>query len=495
VTVVFPGGGTGTLSGSQIQSVTSTSFVMVINFNGNPGAYGVRVNNPGGAQSNTFNFTVQPPPPPNPVINSISPANPVGSCGNQTICVFGSGFQFGLTVTVTFPNGGGTTLSGSQIQNVTPTSFCILITLNGAGTWCIRVNNPGGQQSSVFCFTVQTASPHITSISPSSPPATVGNQNVDVFGSNFQSGLTVTVFFPGGGSGTLSGSQILNVACTSFRMVINFNGNPGNYGIRVNNPNGQQSNTFNFNAHTLVAIPPGFDLIISDTGVQVYRKDYVGGQPDFVTIVNLNSGTIRNLTGSVANPPNAIVNRKSMSQFWADAISLATVQQRAKVVVNGAFFSTNDAPTPIAFGLKVNSETISYGYGLNEYPGLIRTFSFDTSTGVAVIQPYAVGTFNGLTPEVVGALDPAANKSADSYIGRTFVGVRDDDGDALPETVLLFLSSYARQVDASNVLTAFGATTKAMFDGGGSTGLIINGIPYIAATRTVPHAIAVYAGR
>jgi hypothetical protein len=35
---------------------------MVIDLNGNLGSYGIRVNNPSGAQSNTFNFTAQAPP-------------------------------------------------------------------------------------------------------------------------------------------------------------------------------------------------------------------------------------------------------------------------------------------------------------------------------------------------------------------------------------------------------------------------------------------------
>ena len=56
--VGFPGGGGSTLSGTQIQSVAANSFVMVINFNGNPGSYSIRVNNPDGGQSNTYSFSV-----------------------------------------------------------------------------------------------------------------------------------------------------------------------------------------------------------------------------------------------------------------------------------------------------------------------------------------------------------------------------------------------------------------------------------------------------
>jgi len=93
--------------------------------------------------------------------------------------------------------------------------------------------------SNAFGFTVGAAksSPQISNVAPGLA-ATAGNQNVSVTGSQFQSGLTVTVGFPGGGSGTLSGTQILNVTASSFVMVINFNGNPGGYTIQVNNPDG-----------------------------------------------------------------------------------------------------------------------------------------------------------------------------------------------------------------------------------------------------------------
>src|SRR5262249_54063638 len=145
---------------------------------------------------------------------------------DQSIAVLGSNFQAGLTVTAFFPNSGGSaTLSGTQIQNVTATSFTMLATLNGAGTWGMRVNNPDGQQSSVFNFTVappQVIGPTITSISPSSPAATgIGDQAVSVFGSNFQSGLTATVTWPSG-SATLTGAQIQNVTSTSFQALIDF---------------------------------------------------------------------------------------------------------------------------------------------------------------------------------------------------------------------------------------------------------------------------------
>lgn len=93
-----------------------------------------------------------------PSISSISPSTPTASGSNQNITISGSSFQSGLTVFISFPGGGGTTLSGSQIQSVTSTSFVMVATLSTTGTWSIRVNNPDGGQSNTFFFTVQSAS-------------------------------------------------------------------------------------------------------------------------------------------------------------------------------------------------------------------------------------------------------------------------------------------------------------------------------------------------
>jgi hypothetical protein len=241
VTAFFPSGGSTTLSGTQIHSLTTTSFVMVTTLNAT-GTWRIRVNNSDGTQSGTFNFTVRAP---SPAISSISPASPTVSSANQNVSVFGTNFRSGLTVTAFFPSGGSTTLSGTQIHSLTTTSFVMVATLNATGTWGIRVNNSDGTQSGTFNFTVRAPSPVISSISPASPTVSGANQNVSVFGANFRSGLTVTAFFPSGGSTTLSGTQIQSLSGTSFVLRVTL-GARGNWGIRVNNADGSQSNTFNF---------------------------------------------------------------------------------------------------------------------------------------------------------------------------------------------------------------------------------------------------------
>lgn len=232
-----------TLSGTQLRNVTPTSFEALITL-ADPGAYSLQVINPDGQESNRFAFSALAS---GPQINSISPSSPFAIAGNQSVTVFGSGFVSGLTVTVTFPSGGSSILSGAQIVGVGPNSFQMLVDFSGIpGQYSIRVTNPNGQSSSSFTFSVARSSPSIAGITPASPPAVVGDQQVAVSGSGFQAGLSVLVRFPSGGSSILSGSQVLFANASSFVMLINFSGIPGTYSIQVFNPDGVSSNTFSF---------------------------------------------------------------------------------------------------------------------------------------------------------------------------------------------------------------------------------------------------------
>ncbi|RUT10169.1 hypothetical protein DSM106972_006640 [Dulcicalothrix desertica PCC 7102] len=49
------------------------------------------------------------------------------------------------------------------------------------------------------------------------------------------------------------------------------------------------------------SIPQGFQAVIKDNGVQVYKKDYPNGKQEYVTVVNIVNATITNLTGEVVN--------------------------------------------------------------------------------------------------------------------------------------------------------------------------------------------------
>jgi hypothetical protein len=278
---VFNGGGTkiATLSGSQILNVTATSFTMVVNLGSTASTFGIEVVNPDGGRSTRFTFSTTAP---NPVVNSISP-NPVPVFnGNQNVQVFGSSFQFNLTVDVF--NSSGTkisTLSGSQILNVTPTSFTMVVNLGStASSFGIEVVNPNGGRSSRFTFSTVSPNPSVSSISPNPVPTFNANQNVQVFGSNFQTNLTVDVFNSGGTKiATLSGSQILNVTATSFTMVANFGSTASTFGIEVVNPDGGRSTRFTFSTTALNPVvssisPNPVPVFNGNQNVQVFGSNF-----------------------------------------------------------------------------------------------------------------------------------------------------------------------------------------------------------------------------
>ena len=249
--------------------------------------------------------------------------------------------------------------------------------------------------------------------------------------------------------------------------------------------------------YPIKAIPArcGFQPIMKATGVTVYYNNPQASKKEYITVIQTTQAKIENLTGTVFSIPASKVSKKPLADFWQEAVNSNTSTRKARIVINGTFFSTKQEPTGIAFGLKASGKIITYGYGIaNEYPGEIRTFSFNPQAGFASIQPYSTELFRRF-PEVIGALDAKANKAATKYLPRTFVGVRDDNGDNLNETVIFYSSNYARQVDARNALKCFGANTSAMLDGGGSTGIIIDGKPLIDTVRKIPHAIGVYEGK
>jgi hypothetical protein len=88
-----------------------------------------------------------------------------------------------------------------------------------------------------------------------------------------------------------------------------------------------------------------------------------------------------------------------------------------------------------------------------------------------------------------------ADKKKSEWIPRTFVGVRDDDGNGHSETVIFYSTKGAPQSRAVSVLSGFGAGSKMMLDGGGSTGLIVGGSEYIPTSRSLPQVFIIFSGK
>lgn len=97
--------------------------------------------------------------------------------------------------------------------------------------------------------------PRIDSIEPATPPAWIGVKPIKVRGSGFHPGLSVTMTFPGGGGITLDGVAVLDVASNEFTLMADFNNNPGEYRIRINSPEGMNSDWLVFDVLPASLLP------------------------------------------------------------------------------------------------------------------------------------------------------------------------------------------------------------------------------------------------
>jgi hypothetical protein len=253
------------------------------------------------------------------------------------------------------------------------------------------------------------------------------------------------------------------------------------------------------------AVPAGFNEIASAQGLKAWKKDYQGGQPDYVIDIDLSQAHLRSLHGGLDNlqpgqgplgGPNAKLWRQSLGWYWNTA---KAQDGNAFAVVNAQFFSTNDNPTPLAFAVKTNGAALSDGYATKiEYQGQLKLFETNGWAGTARVDSFSEAQFESPDggAEMIAGLDQAADKGPSKLVGRTFLGVRDSDGDGTGDHVLLFCSSYAKQADAAKVLSDFGVNKgMVMLDGGGSSQLIIEGNAKVSSSRTIPHAIGIFAGK
>ncbi|MRR30717.1 hypothetical protein EG834_10435, partial [bacterium] len=249
-----------------------------------------------------------------------------------------------------------------------------------------------------------------------------------------------------------------------------------------------------------ITVPPDFILIDSAPGVDLYRKDYAGGTPDYVMVVDLSKEAgIQLLHGSVVDPgagsgafggSNPTLTRQSLQQYW-DAFIADTAD--AVCVVNGAFFSTDADPTALAFPLKVDGQILSEGYARDEFPDQKRMLEiWPDHARIAIMSADSLAASDA--PNILSGLAEDANKDSSALIGRTFAGVVDADGNGSQETVLFISSKTSRAAETAGVLRAFGATDVMMLDGGDSAQMLCNNQPQVYSARTIPQAIGITAG-
>ncbi|MCL2932357.1 MAG: phosphodiester glycosidase family protein [Trichodesmium sp. MAG_R03] len=241
----------------------------------------------------------------------------------------------------------------------------------------------------------------------------------------------------------------------------------------------------------------GFKIISNSKGTTLYQKDldYLqvidltqGAKIDFIYGNITDNGTKKGAYGG--NDPQ--FERQTISQVWSN---LSSENSSLFCITNGQFFRNDrNSSTALAFPVKSDGIIVSEGYaGEIEFPD--EKLMLEVWNNRALISKFQPNSLQLSTaPNLIVGLQENADKGVEDQTGRTFIGVQDQDGDRLHETILIFTSKQATQPHATNVLKSFGATQVIMLDGGGSTQLICQGNNYINSPRTIPQMITISSG-
>jgi uncharacterized protein YxjI len=248
---------------SKLTFVSTSQIRYQINNANDVGTWSVRVTNPDGKTSGWSSFIVTAATTPSPSISSVSPTSMPGSNTDQTLTINGSNFVSGATLTFDPPTGSNLNSIPSKLTFVSASQIRYQINnANDLGTWSVRVTNPDGKTSGWTSFVVAapvTPTPSISSITPTSIPASTGDQTLTINGSNFVSGATLTFDPPTGSNLTSNPAKLSFVSAGQIRYLINNDNDAGTWSMRVTNPDGKTSGWATFTV-TAPAVPGDFTL-------------------------------------------------------------------------------------------------------------------------------------------------------------------------------------------------------------------------------------------
>lgn len=180
LSVTLDGGSPAVVGGADIMNVTPTFFEARVTVAG--GHYTFKVTNPDATTSNIFGAWVNATAPTRVLsVQAVSPEPIVASPNAHTLTISGTGFQDGLSLTVTDAAGSVSTFTGGQIMNLTlppflvQTSFQANVTLAVAGNASFTVTVPGARAATPLVVPVLASFPppgsvQVTFVSSSPAP-------------------------------------------------------------------------------------------------------------------------------------------------------------------------------------------------------------------------------------------------------------------------------------------------------------------------------------
>jgi hypothetical protein len=184
------------------------------------------------------------PSSPQPSIGSITPQDLQPSDAPQVLTFSGAGFDAGVQLLMTQPNGILVNVPGANLQGVQPTSFQASVVLSQTGTYTFAVRTAAGATSAPLTIVVQPAGSALP-VARVVTPATVPRSNqatfVSIQGSGFAPNASVMVTDPAGMLMALTGAQLSLATPTNIQFSLVF-GVRGTYTLVVLNPNGDTAN-------------------------------------------------------------------------------------------------------------------------------------------------------------------------------------------------------------------------------------------------------------
>ena len=149
--VTTPGGDIRNVIGRDIQSRRETSFQVWLAFDA-PGTYSFVVLNDDGLRSNALAIQARRVAT-LPVIDHVTPEEPLKDAQPQTVTITGRNFALGLRVSVTDPT--GTVTVAEQIDRTDAHTIVLPLVLDISGQYALMVTNPSGDSSNTVTVTVR----------------------------------------------------------------------------------------------------------------------------------------------------------------------------------------------------------------------------------------------------------------------------------------------------------------------------------------------------
>jgi nitrogen fixation protein FixH len=461
--------------------VSSNQLNYSFNNGNDPGTWTVSVTNPDGKTSNTLAFSVTSIAPA-PSISGLSPSTYPASNSSQSMLINGNNFVNGASVTFHDPQGNAfprtpTFASASQLSYAFNNG-------NDPGTWTVSVTNPDGQLSNTWSFTVTPVipAPSISSLSPSTYPASNSNQSMLINGNNFVNGATITFHDPQGNAFPRAPSF---VSASQLSYSFNNGNDPGMWTVFITNPDGKTSNTLSFTV-TSVLLAPSISVVSPSTypasnssqSMLINGSNFVNGAsitfhdpqgnafprtPSFVSASQLSysfnngndpgtwtifatnpDGQLSNTVSfTVTSVPSPSISGLSPSSYPASSSSQSMLINGSNFV-NGATITFHD-PQGNAFTRTpsfVSANQLSYSFNNGNDPGTWTVFvtnpdgKTSNTLSFTVTSVLPAPSISGVSPSTY----PASNSSQSMLInGSNFVNgatitFHDPQGNAFPRT-------------------------------------------------------------